>query len=191
MAQRNSGYEPVANDLYETPEWVTLLALRNLPIGRGVVEPACGTGKMARVIREDGRDVYASDIADHGYRCQDCQADFLQMDFLPVWCTDIVTNPPFGIQNRLAVKFIEHALELTRPIKGRVAMLLTADFDHAKGRRHLFADHPAFAARLAIQTRIRWIENSVGSPSQNHCWFFWDWNHTGPAVSIYAMQEAA
>lgn len=191
MAQRISGYEPVANDLYETPEWVTLLALRNLPIGQGVVEPACGTGKMARALREDGKDVFASDINDYGYRYQECQVDFLQVGSLPAWATDIVTNPPYGIQNRLAVKFIEHALALTKPVNGRVVMLLTADFDHAKGRRHLFADHPAFAARLAIQTRIRWVENSVGSPSQNHCWFFWDWSNTAPARVIYDMQEAA
>jgi len=44
-----------------------------------------------------------------------------------------------------------------------VAMLLRTDFDHAKTRWHLFSDCPAFACKIVLTKRIRWIENSTGS----------------------------
>jgi hypothetical protein len=54
---------------------------------------------------------------------------------------------------------------------GKVAMLLRTDFDHAKTRRHLFADCPAFARKIVLSKRIWWIKNSIGQPSFNHAWY--------------------
>ena len=31
-----------------------------------------------------------------------------------------------------------------------------------------------------LTKRIRWLEDSNGSPSFNHCWMIWDWQHRGP-----------
>jgi hypothetical protein len=72
----------------------------------------------------------------------------------------IISNPPYVIADR----FITHALHLTEPHKGMVAMLLRCDFDHAAGRRHLFADCPAFARKVVLTKRIRWIEGSNRKP---------------------------
>lgn len=191
MSQRNSGFDRIAADLYETPAWATKLFIDTIAINDGILEPACGTGKMAQALFGSGFHVVAGDIGDYGFSLQSYQQDFLELGQLPPDVRAVITNPPYGIQNRLAVKFIEHALALTKPVCGQVAMLLTADFDHAKGRRHLFAENAAFTARLAIQTRIRWIEDSTGSPSQNHCWFFWDHANRGPPLSLYAEREAA
>lgn len=94
----------------------------------------------------------------------------------------IITNPPY----KLATQFIEHALALTEKNKGIVAMLLPSDFDHAKTRHHLFAHCAAFRRRIVLTRRIRWIEGSTGSPSQNHCWFIWDWRYSYPATVAYA-----
>lgn len=92
----------------------------------------------------------------------------------------IITNPPY----KLADKFVEHALDLMK-YDGFVAMLLRADFDHAMGRNHLFAACPAFAKKVVLRRRIKWIEGSRGSPSYNHAWFIWDWKHTGAPTLAY------
>jgi hypothetical protein len=61
-----------------------------------------------------------------------------------------------------------------------VAMLLRTDFDHAASRVHLFADCRMFAKKVVLTKRIRWFEDSKGSPSFNHCWMIWDRQHQGP-----------
>ena len=97
----------------------------------------------------------------------------------------IVTNPPYT----LATEFIDHALNLTRAQLGVVAMLLRCDFDHAKSRRHLFADHKAFSKKVILTKRIQWFEDSTGSPSFNHAWYIWNWKHKGPPTIAYHFEE--
>ena len=176
MSQRNSGYERKERDLYETPEWVTECLLPHIPdyVTR-IWEPACGSGKMARVLAKHCR-VTGSDISQGPSH-----------DFLMTWAEHdnvrpqaIITNPPYN----LAQEFIENALRLKR-YGGFVAMLLRTDYDHAKTRRHLFADNPAFAKKIVLTKRIVWFEGGK-SPSFNHAWFIWDWEHDGPPTLAYA-----
>jgi hypothetical protein len=88
------------------------------------------------------------------------------------------------------VRFIEHALNLTERTKGQVWMLLPSDFDHGITRRHLFAEHPAFAYRVALHSRIKWFEDpdkeKRSDPSTNHAWFGWCWMNQGGARLLYA-----
>jgi hypothetical protein len=95
----------------------------------------------------------------------------------------IITNPPYA----LAQEFIECALHLddTR----MVAMLLRTDFEHAARRTHLFADCAMFAKKVVLTKRIRWFEDSVGSPSFNHCWTIWDRQHRGAPTLAYASHD--
>jgi hypothetical protein len=97
----------------------------------------------------------------------------------------IVTNPPY----ERAEEFCTHALKLTAPVKGVVAMLLRCDFDHAKRRAYLFADCPQFAKKIGLTRRIVWFVVADGkpkaSPSFNHAWFLWDWQHAGPPAIAY------
>ena len=74
---------------------------------------------------------------------------------------------------------MRHALKLTEPELGKVAMLLPVNFDTAKGRKDIFADHPAFARKLILTRRIRWanIEQKSAGPSMNHAWYVWGWRH--------------
>jgi hypothetical protein len=85
---------------------------------------------------------------------------------------DIVTNPPYS----LATAFIEHALRLTLPRRGKVVMLLRHDFDTASSRHHLFGGNEAFKKKVVLTRRPRWIEGSTGSPRHNFAWYIWDWN---------------
>ena len=176
MSQRDSGYARVAFDQYETPEWATRALLPHLPSRIEVVwEPACGSGKMVRAMRGASFDVVASDIQTGN--------DFFTAGYMAA--DAIVTNPPYSI----AVDFIKEALLRMRSEKGFVAMLLRTDFDHAKRRRHLFADHPAFAKKLVLTKRIQWFEDSKSSPSFNHAWFIWDWQHQGAPTIAYHFED--
>lgn len=171
MSQRDSGYERKERDLYETPEWVTDALLPHIPNLLRIWEPACGSGRMARVLDQAGNVLTASDISSGD-------------DFLSAKCSlhqAIVTNPPYI----LAREFIEHALELMCPQDGVVAMLLRTDFDHAKTRQHLFSDCAQFAKKIVLTRRIQWFEDSKGSPSFNHAWFIWDWKHQGAPTLAY------
>ena len=66
-------------------------------------------------------------------------------------------------------------------------MLLRTDFDHAKTRQHLFANCEAFAKKLVLTRRIKWFEDGGSSPSFNHAWFIWDWQHEGPPTMAYSV----
>jgi hypothetical protein len=185
MSQRESGYERRERDLYETPEWVTEALLPHLRPLEVIWEPACGSGKMVRVLEQwpSCSEVWGCDIEPgDGY----AYADFLGPT--PRVSVDhihgIITNPPY----ELATEFVERALQRTEHLGGLVAMLLRTDFDHAKTRSHLFRDCPAFAKKVVLTKRIVWFEPEPGSkgksPSFNHAWFIWDWKHEGaPTIS--------
>jgi hypothetical protein len=89
----------------------------------------------------------------------------------------LATNPPF----RLADAFVNHALNLTYPEVGKVAMLLPHAWDAAKGRRNLFEGSSPFKAKHTLTKRIRWenLEQKKNGPSMNHAWFVWDWGYQG------------
>lgn len=182
MTTGASQYERIQGEKYFTPAWPTQALLSVESFGK-VWDPAGGDGGIVRAlptnmislatdIDPDAADVFEQDFFD----CADSDG----------W--DIVTNPPYGKQSRLAVRFIEHALDLTRPYGGKVAMLLKVGFDSADGRRHLFADHPAFAVEYRLTKRIRWTNfaQKDNGPTENHSWLVWDWRkRPGPAVKAY------
>ncbi len=171
MSQRDSGYERIERDLYETPEWVTLALLPHLRPVKYVWEPAAGGLKMVNALRGAGFEVLASDIA--------AGEDFLKFKSAPP-CEALITNPPY----ELASEFIGHAVRLMIP-DGLIAMLLRTDFDHARTRENLFGLSPRFAKKVVLTKRIKWFEESKGSPSFNHAWFIWDWKHQGPPTLAY------
>ena len=165
MSQRDSGYERIEHDAYETPAWVTHALVPHLPARiRSIHEPAAGSGKMVRALRSKLPDVFITEA--------DIRAGEDFLDAHVVGADAIITNPPYSV----ASEFIWRALELTAPDGGVVAMLLRCDFDHAASRRFMFSGCPAFDKKLVLTRRIRWIEGSKGSPSFNHAWFVWDWS---------------
>jgi len=175
VSQRDSGYERKERDLYETPEWVTEALLPHLPDEpMEIWEPACASGKMARVLARRHR-VMSSDISDTP------AVDFLTVEKSPFGLHDaIITNPPY----EWAEEFIQRALQFAWLKRGMVAMLLRTDYDHAKTRSYLFADHYAFAKKIVLTRRIKWFEDSKGSPSFNHAWFIWDHKNQGASPTL-------
>jgi len=171
MSQRDSGYKRKEFDRYETPEWVTKCLLPHIPKRvTEVWEPACGSGKMSRVLQSAGYHVYGTDI--------ETGQNFLTKESEVIYTADaIITNPPYAD----ALAFIDMALSIT----DFVAMLLRTDYDHASSRARLFTKG-RFAKKLVLTKRIKWFEDSKGQPSFNHAWFIWDDDHMGPPTLAYA-----
>jgi hypothetical protein len=198
VAQRNSGYNRQEADNYATPAWCTRALLPHIPDRiRAIWEPAAGEGAMATALRERPKTtVIATDIRPgNGMPTHSRSIDFLDLSAAGAPChlwtfQGICSNPPF----QLAQRFIERALDLTAPSKGFVAMLLRTDYDHAKSRRHLFADNPAFAKRIVLTKRIVWFVDPLtgkpkASPSENHSWFLFDHTNGGPAQIAYYLED--
>ncbi len=188
-----SNFERAANEHYQTEAWATRALLRRFPVeGYTVWEPAAGGHMMADVLREEGAIVWTSDIADYG-REHDELFDFINQH--STWMLvgsqpkAIITNPPYGKGNRLAVRFCELALERC---KGVVAMLLTAKFDFGKTRHHLFRDNPRFQAKINLVDRISWAGNGE-TGTEDHAWYVWGPERPGhiarPAI-FYEGKEA-
>ena len=105
--------------------------------------------------------------------------DFLE-DNLPR--LRIATNPPYS--HPLAYKIVRHALNLTAPKRGRVAMLLPHAWDAAKKRAHLF-NTPLFKCKYVLTKRIQWDNlDHKATPSSNHAWYVWDWSNDGPNMQM-------
>ncbi len=188
----DSGYARREHDAYWTEPWVTEALLKHVRLRGAVWEPACGRGDMVQVLKRHGYLVVASDIYDHGFLASEPNAaclDFLEQSQAPIHVARIMTNPPYGANGRLAERFVEHALDLMRPIKGLVAMLLRHEFDCASSRDRLFdGTLGPLALRLTLTKRPRWDwwerDKPKAGPRHNYAWFVWDFEHEGPAAAV-------
>jgi hypothetical protein len=167
VSQRNSGYTRVPGEKYFTPPWIVGCLIPHIPpTVSEIFDPACGDGAIVNALA--GRFITSGSDIDRG-------SDFLRgVDHHDA----IVCNPPFN----LAKAFIEAALMRAK----FVAMLLRCDYDHAKTRRHLFAEHPYFAKKIALTKRVVRFERPGAAPSFNHSWYLWDSKHQGAPVLVYA-----
>jgi hypothetical protein len=160
VTQRGANYPRIARDDYATPPYCVRALLRHVPLGGVVVDPCPGRGNIKRVLRESGKSAWGRSGFDFLVADPDCDSEY-----------DVLTNPPYGKGGRLAVRFVERALRVTTPWRGRVVMLLPADFDSALTRRHLFTCD-AFDSKVVLLRRIRWFDGRSGST--NHAWYVWD-----------------
>lgn len=175
MTVVKSSFPPSPNDLYETEEWATQVAINHLKIlgfwRNGTVwEPAAGNHKMVGPLMSAGaKDVLTSDI--HTYtKPHNFMFDFLSDDTPAIEGEfDIVGNPPYGAGNHVARRFAEKALNRC---EGYVALLLTAKFDFGSTRLSLFRDCPRFAAQVALVDRISWANNDR-TGTEDHAWYIW------------------
>ena len=171
MTVTASNYARKENDLYQTEPWATEALLRRFPVnGQIIWEPSAGNHLMADVLKESGAIVMTSDIVTYD-RPHEAIIDFLKTpEIEPMYVFDgIITNPPYGKQNRDAVKYTELALQRC---SGLVALLLTAKFDFGSTRHHLFRDNPRFTAKINLVDRISWEGNGKGG-TEDHAWYVW------------------
>lgn len=155
-----------ADDLYETPDWVTQAIIPYIGDSK-VWEPACGRGAMAKVLGAAGLDVAASDLRERGYGVGG--VNFLTYKEEEAPDRMIVTNPPYS----LAEAFVRKAILLAGIHRQRVALLLRNEWDCAASRVDLFG-YP-FATKLVLTDRPVWIPGTKVRPRHNYAWYIWDW----------------
>lgn len=160
------------------------------PLPGLIWEPGAGAGHIARPLRELGYTVFASDIAEYGFRL-DAARDFLEGEGEPFSGMNyaVVMNPPFNAE---AERFLERALTLR--FCSVVWALLRLEFSCAGdglvdefARRELF-DHPKFAWKIELRWRLKWetpagaiVSERTGKPEgprHNYAWC--GWNLAGP-----------
>jgi hypothetical protein len=185
MRDRNLGYERREQNFYPTPDWPTEALLRRIHLPKKIWEPCCGDGAMARVLEAHGHHVVGTDLIDRDYG--EGGRDFMMESRLPDGVTAIVTNPPYG--RDLLPKLVDHALDLTRPVGGMVALLMNVQWQTGKTDRASLR-MPAFDASVILTDRIRFIPDTDERPGENHCWMVWDWSRTpGPARLLFADRD--
>lgn len=171
-ASNHCDHERQEHDYYATEPLATKLLCDVESLAPNVWEPACGEGHMARVLREYGYNVIATDLVDRGYGCV--------MDFLAVdgqWDGDIVTNPPY----KYAQEFVEKALSLI-PDGRKVCMFLKLTFLEGKKRRELFRNYPPHRIYVS-SSRLKCAKNgdfgSMDGSATCYAWFVWTKGYSG------------
>jgi hypothetical protein len=178
MSQRLSGYERKPDEAYETIPWPVVALLSHLgPIRRAWDCCDRTSGRLVATLQARGIDTVGT------------KQDFLTVTAPPDGVSDLITNPPYGENRRgeLAVRFIEHALELAIP---RIAVLLRNDFNSAISRQHLFRRCQIFAGKIVLLNRIKWFDGP-SSPSDNHSWFLFYRAHSGAPIIRYITRAEA
>lgn len=184
MSRRNPHAGPrQPNEAYYTPpegvrpllEGLPLHAMRNYEAW----EPAAGAGHVAMHLARHFP-VIATDVAPGRPQVH----PVLPLDFLTSQGPSgrhrlaIVTNPPYGLQNRLALAFLAHGLKIAEARRGLLALLLPFEFDAPKSRDSLAGGHPAFACKWTLGRRLRWLNlrQSDNAPMSHHAWFLWSFD---------------
>lgn len=158
-------------DLYPTPVNATeaiIELLKSLAVKR-VWEPACGDGRIARVLEWHGMEVTGTDLREHsGYGAGGF--DFINDNALTKLglCEGqfdaIVTNPPFS----LAREFIEKALTIA-PV---VVMLVKQNYYNTDNRFDFFERHKP-SLFLPLTWRLAFLPERGKSPLMDCAWAVW------------------
>ena len=131
------------------------------------LEPACGAGHMAKVLKEYFRDVRCSDAYHYGYGPV---RDFLVDPYEACAVDWVITNPPF----RLAEEFVLQALSVARC---GVAILARTVFLESVGRYEaIFRDRPPskFAQFVERVPMLKGRLNANATTATGYAWFVWE-----------------
>lgn len=187
-------YARVDGDYYPTPPENVNCLHKFFPLDNfRIWEPACGQGHLSKRLAKFSKGVSSSDLYDRGYGTPGL--DFLKTFKLPRiidWDDPrpaIITNPPY--LGDLPEQFIRHALQLTQPRGGAVAMFLRNEYDmSSEDRPDLFEGHSAYHMKICVTKRPRFIEGSKGSPRHNYAWYVWDWRTENTAPVIHYIHPS-
>jgi hypothetical protein len=176
MAQR---IEPMDSpDDFPTPPWATrgliehILEDKSRLASMSCLEPACGAGHMAKVLKEYFAQVHCADAYDYGYGSVE---DFLTSKQTADSIDWVITNPPF----RLAEEFVLKSLRIARH---GVAILARSVFLESVGRyQAIFKDAPpsVFAQFVERVPMVRGRLDSKATTATGYAWLVW---YKGPQV---------
>jgi hypothetical protein len=176
MAQRFEAAD--SPDDFPTPPWATRALFEHVLDKQSALremtclEPACGAGHMAKVLKEYFEEVRCADAFDYGYGpVQDFLgrvADRGSVDW-------VITNPPF----RLAEEFVLRALHIART---GVAILARTTFLEGSGRYgKIFQPRPPsiFAQFVERVPMVKGRLDKRASTATGYAWFVWEKGSSG------------
>lgn len=169
MAQRKEPADSL--DFFPTPPWATRALCEALTYrlrSRLCWEPAAAVGHMVRPLSEYFGSVMATDVHPH-------DPDMVLYDFLSMapqpWKFDwVITNPPFRLAQKFALRALEHASE------GVALLCRTVWLEGGERYRDLFAKMPPTDV-LVFCDRVPMHKGRVdpkGSTATSYSWFVWD-----------------
>ena len=171
MAQR---IEPKDSpDDFPTPPWATRGLIEHVLDDKPALktmtclEPACGAGHMAKVLKEYFAEVRCADA--YNYGCGDIR-DFLTYPYETNAVDWMITNPPF----RLAEEFVIRALRVAR--RG-IAILARTVFLESSGRyNRIFRDAPPtkFAQFVERVPMVRGRLDGKATTATGYAWLVWE-----------------
>jgi hypothetical protein len=156
------------------------------PFSGGVLDPACGIGRICAAAYRAGLSATGTDLVLRGAGVR--QADFLKW---PPGQTvaNIVSNPPFGI----AEQFVAHALTVAR---GKVAMLLPSKWVQGDERSRWLETTPL--RRVLFLTprpsmppgAVILAGNKPGNGRTDYAWFVWQQGYSGqPSIGWIRRED--
>lgn len=171
MAQRTEAMD--SPDDFPTPPWATRALMEYIVAGDGpftsmtCLEPACGAGHMAKVLKDYFGDVTANDAYAYGYG--DTQ-DYLSAQHAEGSFDWVITNPPF----RLAEEFVARSLKVA---KRGVAILARTVFLESVGRyQSIFSEQPPtkFAQFVERVPMVKGRLDIKATTATGYAWFVWE-----------------
>lgn len=181
MAQRVEAKD--SPDDFPTPPWATrglvehVLDKASLKT-KSCLEPACGAGHMAKVLKEYFAEVRAADAYHYGYGPV---RDFLTYPYETNAVDWVITNPPF----RLAEEFVLRALRVARQ---GVAILARTVFLESAGRyEDIFRDNPPskFAQFVERVPMVKGRLDAKATTATGYAWFVWEKGETAPPRLVW------
>ena len=162
------------NDYYATDPKATRLLLEVEEFNSNILEPCCGGGHMAEVLKEYGYNVTASDIVDRGYG--------VIKDFFDInkWDGDIITNPPY----KNVLDYTKHALDIISE-GNKLALFLRLQFLESKSRGKFFETNPpkkVYVSRSKICCAKNGDFANANYGAMAYAWFVWEKGFKGKPV---------
>ncbi len=182
MAQRVEAKD--SPDDFPTPPWATralvehVLADKQSLESQLCLEPACGAGHMANVLKEYFGTVTSSDAYSYGYGEV---RNFLEFPYASASYDWVITNPPF----RLAEEFLMEALRVSR---NGVAILARTVFLESIGRyESIFQNTPPtkFAQFVERVPMVRGRLDKKATTATGYAWFVWEKNEVENAKLMW------
>jgi hypothetical protein len=176
MAQRTEPND--SPDDFPTPPWATRALLEHILGNKQTLatmiclEPACGAGHMATVLKEYFRQVQCSDAYEYGYGQR---RDFISSPYETAAFDWVITNPPF----RLAEDFVLQGLRVARH---GVAILARTVFLESVGRyTGIFRNNPPtkFAQFTERVPMVKGRLDSKATTATGYAWLVWEKNVVG------------
>jgi hypothetical protein len=170
MAQRAEPKD--SPDDFPTPPWATRALIEHVLDDKRALtsmrclEPACGAGHMAKVLKEYFGEVRCADAYNYGYGEI---RDFLTYPYEANDVDWVITNPPF----RLAEAFVKQAHRIAR--RG-VAILARTVFLESVGRYDgIFRENPPtkFAPFVERVPMVKGRLDSKATTATSYAWLVW------------------